>query len=64
MTRARLSAAAGSAGFEEVTFRSFGATPPALTNRRWGRGLERALESVPGWSRVAAFRLIVLRCAG
>jgi 2-polyprenyl-3-methyl-5-hydroxy-6-metoxy-1,4-benzoquinol methylase len=61
MTRSKLAAAAGDAGFGEVTFHEFGAVPPALANRAWGRRVERALESVPGWSHVAAFRLIRLR---
>ena len=61
MTRAKLEAAARAAGFDEVTFREFGATPPALTNRGWGRRIEATLESLPGWSRVAAFRLVHLR---
>jgi 2-polyprenyl-3-methyl-5-hydroxy-6-metoxy-1,4-benzoquinol methylase len=61
MTRERLTAAAEAAGFEEISFRSFGATPPALTNRAWGRRLEHLVETIPGWSRVGAFRLIRIR---
>ncbi len=61
MTRSNLSSAAGAAGFEQVRFHEFGAVPPALANRRNGRRLEAALEALPGWSHVAAFRLLTLR---
>lgn len=61
MTRNRLEDAARQAGFGEVTFRGFGATPPALTNKPWGRRVEALIERIPGWSRVGAFRLIRLR---
>ncbi len=60
MTRARLATAAREAGFTDVEFEAFGATPPALTNRNWGRQLEGVIERVPGWSKVGAFRLIRL----
>jgi SAM-dependent methyltransferase len=61
LTRSRLEAAARRSGFDDVTFHEFGATPPALTNRAWGRALERRIETVPGWSRVAPFRLLRMR---
>ena len=61
MTRSRLEDAARQAGFSDVAFRSFGATPPALTNKPLGRRLEAIIERAPGWSRVGAFRLIRLR---
>lgn len=61
MTRSRLASAASDAGFGDVAFREFGAVPPALANRTWGRRVERTLESIPGWSHVAAFRSIHLR---
>lgn len=61
LTRSRIRAAASEAGFTEVTFREFGATPPVLTNRSWGRRIERTLEALPGWSHVAAFRVVRLR---
>ncbi len=61
MTRKRLATAAREAGFTDVEFEAFGATPPALTNRSWGRQLEGVIELVPGWSKVGAFRLIRLR---
>lgn len=58
MTRRRLESAARAAGFDHVSIRGFGATPPALTNRDWGRALERRIEAIPGWSRVAPFRIL------
>jgi 2-polyprenyl-3-methyl-5-hydroxy-6-metoxy-1,4-benzoquinol methylase len=61
MTTRNLRRAARSAGFRHFEQRVFGAVPPALANRPWGRRLEDALESLPGWSHVGAFRLITLR---
>ncbi|MGB8360623.1 MAG: methyltransferase domain-containing protein [Acidimicrobiia bacterium] len=61
MTRKRLEDSARRAGFSDVSFRSFGATPPALTNKPWGRRMEALIERIPGWSRLGAFRLIHLR---
>ncbi len=58
MTERRLTASALQAGFEEVTVRAFGAMPPVLANRAWGRRVEGVIERLPGWSRVGAFRLI------
>ena len=39
---------------------AFGAVPPALANRTWGRAIERAVEKLPMWDRVGAFRLLIL----
>ena len=58
LTSRNIVAAARRAGFAKVSLDAFGATPPALTNRPWGRRLEGAVERIPGWSRVGAFRLI------
>lgn len=61
MTESGLSAAARRAGFVDVTVRAFGAAPPAVANRRWGRRVEGWMERIPGWGRVGAFRLVRMR---
>jgi len=50
------------AGFTSFGHRAFGVMPPAVANRRWGRSVERAIERVPGWQRVGAFRLFWMAC--
>ncbi len=50
---------AEAAGLRDVEVTTFGAFPPALANRPWGRRVEAALERVPGWGRAKAF--LVLR---
>lgn len=60
MTSRNLERAARSAGFDRFEQRVFGAAPPALANRSWGRRLESAFESLPGWGHVGAFRLVTL----
>ncbi len=39
---------------------AFGAVPPVLANRKWGRAMERVAEKIPMWDRVGAFRLLIL----
>jgi SAM-dependent methyltransferase len=58
MRRGPLRIASQAAGFSSHTDASFGALPPALANRRWGRRVERMVEAIPGWDRVGAFRLV------
>jgi SAM-dependent methyltransferase len=53
-----LTAAAEAAGYTDVRIEGFGAVPPALANRSWGRRLEAGVERIPGWHRVAAFQVI------
>ncbi|MGD2060643.1 MAG: methyltransferase domain-containing protein [Acidimicrobiia bacterium] len=60
MTVRNLHRSARSAGFDNFEERVFGAVPPPIANRVWGRRLEGVLESVPGWDRIGAFRLITL----
>lgn len=55
MRAARLRRAAAAAGLRDVEVTTFGAFPPALANKAWGRLLEARLESVPGWDRAKAF---------
>ncbi|MDH3731461.1 MAG: class I SAM-dependent methyltransferase [Acidimicrobiia bacterium] len=57
MTKATLAAASREAGFGAYHDGAFGAMPPAIANRSWGRSIERGFESIPGWSRIGAFRL-------
>ena len=58
MRRDPLHDASRAAGFTAHHDAGFGALPPALANRSWGRRVERAFEALPGWGRVAAFRLV------
>lgn len=61
MRSSNLERSAMSAGFTEYSEKSFGAAPPAIVNQRWGQVLESTLESIPGWERIAAFRMITLQ---
>ena len=58
MRAARLRRAAVAAGLHDVQVTTFGAFPPALANRDWGRRLEKRVESVPGWDRAKAFVVV------
>jgi len=58
MRAGRLRRAAAAAGLRDVTVTTFGAFPPALANKPWGRRLEARLESVPGWDRAKAFVVV------
>jgi 2-polyprenyl-3-methyl-5-hydroxy-6-metoxy-1,4-benzoquinol methylase len=60
--RERLMAeAAAVAGLRQQPTVRFGAFPPALANRAWGRRVEAALEAVPGWQRARAFQVFAFR---
>lgn len=50
--------ASRAAGFTRQHQASFGALPPALANRPWGARVEGAMEQLPGWDKVGAFRLV------
>lgn len=52
--------AARDAGFTAVSVERFGAAPPAIANRAWGRRLEQLVERIPGWGAVAAFQVFTL----
>jgi SAM-dependent methyltransferase len=58
MRRGKLRRAAERAGLRDVAVTTFGAFPPALANKDWGRRLESRLESVPGWDRAKAFVVV------
>lgn len=58
MRAGRLRRAAEAAGLRDVEVTTFGAFPPALANRPWGRRLESRLERVPGWDRAKAFVVV------
>ncbi|GMQ86400.1 MAG: hypothetical protein BMS9Abin07_1977 [Acidimicrobiia bacterium] len=60
MRPAVVAPAAAAAGMQLVEHTAFGAVPPALANRAWGRALERGAEMLPGWDRVGAFQLMIL----
>jgi len=46
---------AEAAGLRDVAVTTFGAFPPALANRGWGRKVEAGLERIPGWGPAKAF---------
>ena len=56
--RAGHSAGPRRAGLRDVEITTFGAFPPALANRAWGRRVEAGLERVPGWGRAKAFVVV------
>jgi SAM-dependent methyltransferase len=58
MRAGKLRRAATAAGLTDVEVTTFGAFPPALANKRWGRRLESRLECVPGWDRAKAFVVV------
>jgi 2-polyprenyl-3-methyl-5-hydroxy-6-metoxy-1,4-benzoquinol methylase len=58
MRAGRLRRAAAAAGLRDVAVTTFGAFPPALANKPWGRRLEARLENVPGWDRAKAFVVV------
>ncbi len=58
MRAGRLRRAATAAGLRDVEVTTFGAFPPALANRAWGRRVEAGLERVPGWGRAKAFVVV------
>jgi SAM-dependent methyltransferase len=58
MRAGRLRRSAHAAGMRDVTVTTFGAFPPALANKAWGRRLEARLERVPGWDRAKAFVVV------
>jgi SAM-dependent methyltransferase len=60
MRAAAVGPAAAAVGLRLVEDGAFGAVPPVLANREWGRRMERAVERLPRWDRVGAFRLMVL----
>ena len=60
MRPAVVAPAAAKAGMRLVHHAAFGALPPGLRNRKWGRTFERIAESLPLWNRVGAFRLLIL----
>lgn len=57
----RIRSAATAAGFASATVERFGAAPPAVANRPWGRRLEGLVERIPGWGAVAAFQVFTLQ---
>lgn len=61
MRARRLRAQLQQAGFQDIRIETFGAFPPALANRSWGRALERRIERLPGIRPVRAFLLIHAR---
>lgn len=52
---------AKTAGLGDFGVERFGAFPPALANKPWGRRVEAAIERVPGWSPAQAFQLFSMR---
>ena len=58
MREGRLRRAAERAGLRDIEVTTFGAFPPALADKDWGRRLESRLESVPGWDRAKAFVVV------
>jgi 2-polyprenyl-3-methyl-5-hydroxy-6-metoxy-1,4-benzoquinol methylase len=58
MRAARLRRAVAAAGLRDIEVTTFGAFPPVLANKRWGRRLEARLENVPGWDGAKAFVVV------
>jgi SAM-dependent methyltransferase len=58
MRQGKLRRAAEHAGLRDVEVTTFGAFPPAIANKDWGRRLEARLESVPGWGLAKAFVVV------
>jgi len=58
MRAGKLRRAAERAGLRDVEVTTFGAFPPALANKAWGRRLEARLESLPWWDRAKAFVVV------
>lgn len=61
MRATKLAPLATAAGLADFRVSRFGAFPPALANRTWGRRLEETLERVPGWSSARAFQVFSVR---
>ena len=61
MTPRRFEDAGRAVGFNTFQHHAFGAMPPAIANRSWGRRAERLFEALPGWTRVGAFRVVAMR---